>query len=49
LSLKTRSEKWRRMAREKCHSLDNPLGVMLGLPGQALPSVVVPLELANIS
>jgi hypothetical protein len=38
LSLKTRSEKWRRMARGRCHSLDNPLGVMLGLTSRSLTS-----------
>jgi hypothetical protein len=38
LSLKTRSEKWRRMARGKCHSLDNPPGVMLGLASCSLTS-----------
>jgi hypothetical protein len=38
LSLKTRSEIWRRMVRGKCHSLDNPLGVMLGLASRSLTS-----------
>jgi hypothetical protein len=36
--LKTRSEKWRRKARGKCHSLDNPLGVMLDLASPSLTS-----------
>jgi hypothetical protein len=38
LSLKTRSEKWRRMARGKCHSFDNPQGVMLSLASRSLTS-----------
>jgi hypothetical protein len=36
--IETRSEKWRRMARGKCHSLDDPLGVMLGLASCSLTS-----------
>jgi hypothetical protein len=36
--IEKRSEKWRRMVRGKCHSLDNPLGVMLGLASRSLTS-----------
>jgi hypothetical protein len=38
LSLKTRSRIWRRMARERCHSMDNPLEVMFGPASHSLTS-----------
>jgi hypothetical protein len=36
--LKTRSRRCRRMARERCHSMDNPLEAMLGLASRSLTS-----------
>jgi hypothetical protein len=38
LSLKTRSRIWRRMARERCHSMDNPLEAMFGPASHSLTS-----------
>jgi hypothetical protein len=38
LLLKIRSRRWRRMARGRCHSMDNPQGVTSGLASHSLTS-----------
>jgi hypothetical protein len=38
IDIENKIKKWRRMARGKGHSLDNPLGVMLGLTSHSLTS-----------
>jgi hypothetical protein len=38
LLLKTRSRRWRRMARGRCHSMDNPQGATLGTASHGLTS-----------
>jgi hypothetical protein len=38
LLLKTKSRKWKRMAKGRCHSMDSPLGATLGLASQSVTS-----------
>jgi hypothetical protein len=36
--IETRSRRWRRMARERCYSMDNPPEATLGLASRSLTS-----------